>query len=47
MWKIVAGFIVFAAIALYVVSRAGDKASLGGEAHSMDPAHPPASAASH
>ena len=47
MWKLAVGFAVFAAIALYVVSRAGDKASLGGEAHSMDPAHPAASAASH
>ncbi len=32
MWKIVVGFIVFAALALYMLSRGGD-IDLGGEKH--------------
>jgi hypothetical protein len=32
MWKLVVGFIVFAALALYMLSRGGD-IDLGGEKH--------------
>ena len=37
MWKIVVGFIIFAALALYMLSRGGD-IDLGGEKHGS--AHP-------
>jgi hypothetical protein len=46
MWKILVAFIVFAAIALTVVFKMGDKADLAGEAgghtepHSSSPAAP-------
>lgn len=37
MWKIVVGFIIFAALALYMLSRGGD-IDLGGEKHGrLDP----------
>ena len=36
MWKIVVGFIVFAAIALFVLMRAGGDIDMGGEKHGMD-----------
>nr|WP_295775877.1 hypothetical protein [Rhodoferax sp.] len=54
MWKIALGFVVFAAVALFILSRGGD-IDMGGEKHGTDsaPAHPevaasaaPASAAS-
>lgn len=32
MWKIIVGFIIFAALALYMLSRGGD-IDLGGEKH--------------
>lgn len=32
MWKIVVGFIVFAAVAMYMLSKGGD-IDLGGEKH--------------
>lgn len=32
MWKIFVGFIVFAAIALFVIMKAGDKVDMQGEA---------------
>ena len=37
MWKLVVGFILFAALALYMLSRGGD-IDLGGEKHGS--AHP-------
>ena len=40
MWKIVIGFIIFAAIAVYVLSKGGD-IDLTGEKHGA--LHPPAS----
>lgn len=45
MWKIVVGFIVFAAIALFVISKAGDKIDMGGEKHGTDATHVPEPAA--
>ena len=45
MWKIVVGFIVFAALSLFFIFKAGDKVSMGGETHSGDIQHPPGSTA--
>lgn len=45
MWKIVLGFVVFAAVALFVIMKGGDKLDMGGERH--DAPAPAASAASH
>ncbi len=44
MWKIIVGFVVFAAISLYVVMKAGDKIDMGGEKHGGDATHAPAPA---
>ncbi|MGJ7546448.1 hypothetical protein [Variovorax sp. LT1R16] len=46
MWKIVVGFVIFAAIALYIISQAGDKVDMSGEKHSGDVMHAPTPAAS-
>lgn len=46
MWKLVVGFIVFAALALYVLSRGGD-IDMSGEKHGTEEAaHAPDHAAS-
>ncbi len=42
MWKLILGFIVFAALALFVLSRGGD-IDMGGEKHGVE-AHAPAAA---
>ena len=49
MWKIAVGFAVFAAIALFVIFRAGDKVDMGGEKHGTEAVTPApgASAAKH
>jgi hypothetical protein len=36
MWKIVVGFVAFAAIALFVIMKAGDKVDMSGEKHGGD-----------
>ncbi len=41
MWKIVVGFILFAALSLFFIYKAGDKVDMSGETHSGDIAHPP------
>ena len=46
MWKIVVGFIVFAAVAMFVIIKAGDKADMGGEKHGADAIHAPEAPAS-
>jgi hypothetical protein len=46
MWKLVVGFIVFAAVALYVISKAGDKVDMGGEKHGAEATTAPADKAS-
>lgn len=46
MWKIVVGFVAFAALAMFVIIKAGDKADMGGEKHGADAVHAPESAAS-
>ena len=49
MWKLVVGFVIFAAVALFAIMKAGDKIDMGGEKHGGDvhapePAAPAASA---
>lgn len=46
MWKIVVGFVVFAALSMYVIINAGDKADMGGEKHGADAVHVPDAPAS-
>ncbi|HEY8359181.1 MAG TPA: hypothetical protein VIL30_17165 [Ramlibacter sp.] len=46
MWKLVVGFIVFAAVALYVIAKGGDQIDMSGEKHGADAVHAPAPAAS-
>lgn len=45
MWKIVVGFIVFAGLALFILSKGGD-IDMGGEKHGADAVHAPEPAAS-
>jgi hypothetical protein len=42
MWKIALGFIVFAALSLFVIFKAGDKVDMSGEKHGADAVHVPA-----
>ena len=35
MWKIVVGFVVFAAVALFVINQGGDKLDMSGEKHDV------------
>ena len=44
MWKIAVAFVIFAAIALFVIMKAGDKVDMSGEKHGGDIAHEPAPA---
>jgi hypothetical protein len=46
MWKIAVGFIVFAVIALFIISKAGDKVDMSGEKHGADAVHVPEAGAS-
>ncbi len=48
MWKIIVGFIAFAALAMFVISKGGDSLDMGGEKHGTETeaAHSAASAAS-
>jgi len=45
MWKIALGFIVFAAIAMFVIMKGGDKLDMAGEQHGVETAAPAAPAA--
>ena len=40
MWKILAGFILFAALGMFVILKGGDKVSLAGEAEEQKEAAP-------
>ncbi|MEH3086094.1 MAG: hypothetical protein PGN26_06070 [Xylophilus ampelinus] len=42
VWKIAIGFVLFAVVCLYVISKAGDSVDMGGEKHGGDAAHAPA-----
>jgi len=47
MWKIIVGFIVFAALAMFVIIKGGDSLDMSGEKHDGGDSHkPPAAAAS-
>lgn len=39
MWKLLLAFIVFAAIALYVLKQAGGNVDMGGEKHDVTGGH--------
>ncbi|MPM96757.1 hypothetical protein SDC9_143922 [bioreactor metagenome] len=41
MWKIAVGFILFAALSLFVIMKAGDKVDMGGEKHGAEAMHVP------
>lgn len=43
MWKLILAFILFAAIALYMLSKGGD-IDISGEKHGIETSHPAASA---
>ena len=43
MWKIIIGFIIFAALSLFVILQGGDKIDMGGEKHGGD-SHAPETA---
>jgi len=45
MWKIVVGFIAFAALGMFVIIKGGDNLDMGGEKHGgPDASHAPAAA---
>ena len=44
MWKIIVGFIVFAALAMFVIIKGGNSRDMSGEKHDAGAAHPAASA---
>ena len=39
MWKIVVGFVIFAALSLYVINKGGDSLDMSGEKHGADAVH--------
>jgi hypothetical protein len=45
MWKIALGFVVFAALSLFVIMKGGDNLDMGGEKHGADAVHAPAPSA--
>jgi hypothetical protein len=47
MWKLILGFIVFAGLALFILSKSGGNIDMGGEKHGTETAAPAASGASH
>lgn len=44
MWKLAIGFVVFAAISLFAIFKAGDSVDMSGEKHGADAVHAPAPA---
>ncbi len=46
MLKIFIGFIIFAALAIFVIMKGGNSLDMGGEKHGEDAVHAPAEAAS-
>ncbi|WP_119965189.1 hypothetical protein [Simplicispira lacusdiani] len=46
MWKLVVGFVLFAALSLFVIMKAGDKVDMSGEKHGADAVHAPEAPAS-
>jgi hypothetical protein len=45
MWKLVLGFAVFAALALFILMKSGGNIDMGGEKHDVTASHEPAPAA--
>lgn len=43
MWKIAVGFVVFAGVALFILSKGGD-IDMGGEKHGAEATHTPTAA---
>lgn len=41
MWKIVVGFVIFAALSLYMIMQFGDQVDMSGEKHGADVIHAP------
>ena len=39
MWKILLGFILFAALALWILSKSGADVDMGGEKHNVEAGH--------
>jgi hypothetical protein len=39
MWKLLVAFIVFAAVGLFVLKKAGGNVDMGGEKHSVETTH--------
>jgi hypothetical protein len=46
MLKIFVGFVIFAAMAMFVIFKGGDSLDMGGEKHGDEAIHAPAEAAS-
>jgi len=46
MLKIFVGFVIFAALAIFVIMQGGDSLDMSGEKHGADAVHAPAEAAS-
>ena len=46
MWKIIVGFILFAALAMFIIIKGGDSLDMGGEKHGADAIHAPEPTAS-
>lgn len=46
MWKVGIGFVVFAAVAMFVIMKGGDNLDMGGEKHGAEAVHAPEAAAS-
>ena len=44
MWKIAAGFIAFAGLAMFVILKGGDNLDMSGEKHGSEAVHAPAPA---
>ncbi len=45
MWKLIVGFIVFAAVALFVLKKGAGNIDMGGEQHGVEAAQPVEAAA--
>lgn len=45
MWKIVVGFVLFAALSMFVIMKGGDKLDMSGEKHDAGSTHAPAAPA--
>ena len=47
MWKIIVGFVIFAALSLFVIMKGGDKLDMSGEKHGTEAteSHAPAASA--